>query len=331
MTSNEPATVNPDPRKMHMALIALGLFVLAGAGFFAAYAIAGTWYADQHPPQQPQQTAAAVESKPDPFSSVSLIAKSAYVYDVTTGQVLYQQNANVQLPLASLTKVALVLSVISVLPQNTLVSTPAHYDAPPSGGTERLPAGQTWKLSDVIDFTLTASSDDGALLLAQAADDPIHQEYPSSPTQDATLWLMNNLVQTLGLTNTYFLNVSGLDESTTQSGAYGSARDVAKLFAYAASTSPQTFAATTQPSVTVYSTSGTGATGSNTDTALDSISGIMMGKTGYTDLAGGNLAVVFGTGGHTIVAVVLGSTVDGRFSDMEQLVPAAQTAVAGGR
>jgi len=144
------------------------------------------------------------------------------------------------------------------------------------------------------------------------------------------VWRMNDLAQQLDLTNMYFLNDNGLDISTTQSGAYGSAHDVAMLFAYAASTSPQTFAATTQPSVTVYSTTNMAATGTNTDTALDSIPGIVMGKTGYTDLAGGNLAIVFDTDGHEIVAVVLGSTEDGRFSDMEQLIAPTQQTVSEG-
>lgn len=319
----------PETRMLHAALFALGFFVLAGAGFFGAYALAGAWYPRDESPGS-QQAAVAEIVRQNEFASTTLIAKAAYVYDMTDDQVLYQNNANEQLPLASLTKIALVLSVIQALPQNTLVSTPAAYAALPSGGTERLPAGETWNIDDAISFTLTASSDDGANLLAQAANDAIHQEYPQSPAQGATVWRMNNLVQQLGLTETYYLNDTGLDISTTQSGAYGSAHDMATLFAYAASTSPQTFAATTQPNVTIYSTTGVKATGSNTDTALDAIPGIVMGKTGYTDLAGGNLAVVFDTNGHEIVAVVLGSTEDGRFSDMEQLVPAAQKAVSEG-
>lgn len=319
----------PETNLMRAALVALGLLSLGGIAFFGTYAIADLMY----PSSAQSQTATAVAPvEPDPFASTTLIAKAAYVLDMKTGQVLYQENANAQLPLASLTKVALVLSVIQALPEDTLVSTPSTYSAPPSGGTSRLPAGQTWKLSDAISFTLTASSDDGADLLATAANDAIHQQYPQSPAEGATVWRMNNLVQQLGLVNTYYLNDNGLDISTTQSGAYGSAHDMAELFAYAASTSPATFAATTQPNVTVYSTTGVAATGVNTDTALDQIPGIVMGKTGYTDLAGGNLAVVFDAApGHPVVAVVLGSTEDGRFTDMEQLVPAAQTAVAEGK
>lgn len=319
---------SPETKLMRAAGAAFLLVSLGAIAFFGTYSLADIFY----PAPSTAQTAAVVApTKPDPFASVSLIAKSAYVMDLTTGQVLYSQNATAQLPLASLTKVALVLTVIQALPQDTQISTPGKYDAPPSGGTSRLPAGQTWNLNDVIGFTLAASSDDGANLLASAANDTIHQEYPESPAQSATVWRMNDLVQQLGLTNTYFLNDSGLDISTTQSGAYGSAHDVATLFGYAASTSLSTFSDTTLPSVTVHSLSGVSATGTNTDTALDQIPGIIMGKTGYTDLAGGNLAVVFNAGGHRVVAVVLGSSEDGRFTDMEQLVPAAQTDVEEGK
>ena len=57
-----------------------------------------------------------------------------------------------------------------------------------------------------------------------------------------------------------------------------------------------------------------------------------MGKTGLTDLAGGNLAVVFDVGlAHPVVAVVLGSTESGRFVDMQKLVDAARIAVSQGK
>jgi len=328
----EPEThqSTPETNLLRAVLLAVGILCLGAIAFYCAYAYAGS---AEGPQKSTAQSATVVEpSEPDPFASVRLIAKSAYVYDMSTGEVLYQQNANAQLPLASLTKVALVLAVIDALPQSTLVPTPAQYPNPPAGGTSRLPPGQIWSLGDVIDFTLTASSDDGADLLASAAGPQIHEDFPESPSSAATVWRMNDLMAELGLHNTYFLNDSGLDLSTTQSGAYGSARDMAMLYAYSASTSPSTFSATTQPSVTVYSTSGTAATGQNTDLALDQIPGIIMGKTGYTDLAGGNLAVVFNAvPGHPVVAVVLGSTEDGRFTDMEQLVPAAQAAVEQGK
>ena len=47
----------------------------------------------------------------------------------------------------------------------------------------------------------------------------------------------------------------------------------------------------------------------------------VLGKTGFTDLAGGNLAIVFEAGPlYPIAVVVLGSTAEDRFTDVEKLV-----------
>ena len=51
---------------------------------------------------------------------------------------------------------------------------------------------------------------------------------------------------------------------------------------------------------------------------------LIASKTGYTDLAGGNLVIAFDAGfNHPIIVSVLGSTIDGRFTDAEALVWAA--------
>ena len=109
------------------------------------------------------------------------------------------------------------------------------------------------------------------------------------------------------------------DESETQSGAYGSARDVAKLFTYALNSAQELYAETATSSVTIMSLSGRRVHATNTDLVLDSLPGIIIGKTGYTDLAGGNLALIFEANGRRYAAVVLGSTEEGRFSDIQQL------------
>lgn len=281
------------------------------------------------------QTAAVAVAAPlpDAFASVQLLAQSAYVYDLTTHQVLYTLNPDAERPLASLTKVAMALAVSEVLPPDSTITIP--YDTATPGSAEILTKGSVWPVRDVLDFTLIASSNQGADILAAAANDALHAKYPQSPmTSDnsATVWRMNDIAQSLGLTSMYFDNDNGLDITTTQSGAYGSARDVGTLVAYAASTSLSTFAETTKSNMLFTNADGVTASAYNTDTALGAIPGIIMGKTGYTDLAGGNLAVVFDAGlGHPIVAVVLGSTEDGRFTDMEQLVKASIAAAAQGQ
>lgn len=279
------------------------------------------------PTVRDSQTAAAQEPL-DPFDGLTIEAKAAIVIDIRSGEVLYEKNADVQLPIASLTKVPLVLAVAEVLSPNTLITIP--YYASGTGENGHLTKGEIWRVRDVIDFTLIASSNNGAEILADAANEALHERYPESPEHSAALWRMNTIAQELGLNHTYFLNVSGLDISQTQSGAFGSARDMATLYAYAVASEPSLFAATARDHVLLTAISGSAQSALNTNDAQGAIVGLIMGKTGITDLAGGNLAVVFDVGlAHPVVAVVLGSSEQGRFTDTQKLVEAGRTSVTG--
>jgi D-alanyl-D-alanine carboxypeptidase len=306
---------------LQIAGVAFVFCAVAVTAFVLSYSTAAT-LARAQAPAEVAAAAATEPILPNYFATTTLLAKSAIVVDVSTGKVLYSLNADTQLPLASLTKVAMALAVSEGLHDADIVDIP--YDTTPSADAPSLHSGEQWRAVDLLDFTLVASSNDGAKILAEAADGNLRQLYPQAPDGGAALWRMNDFAHELGLTNTFFLNVNGLDMSTTQSGAYGSARDVARLLTYAASTSPKLFSATTRSTIQVTSLAGRRVMASNTNEALPSIPGLIMGKTGYTDLAGGNLGIVFDAGaGHRIVAVVLGSTIDGRFTDIEKLVAAA--------
>jgi D-alanyl-D-alanine carboxypeptidase len=263
----------------------------------------------------------------DPFADVTLTAKSAIVVDLTANVVLYEKSADTQLPLASLTKIALALAVSEVLPRDVRITIPT--DAAPDVAL-RLGIGKEWRVGEILDFTLVTSSNGGAELLARVANDELHRRYSASPTDGATVWRMNDLARELGLEHTFFLNPSGLDESTTQSGAYGSARDMARLFAHALRNTRALFEGTARNGVLLTSENGARASAENTNAAQGALSGLIMGKTGFTDLAGGNLGVVFDVGiGHPVVAIVLGSTYDGRFENIRLLAERARMAIAG--
>lgn len=299
------------------------IFVASGAFTFA-------FFVDQTRAERVQEQSAIVqEAVNDPFASIALIARSAYVQDLATGKTLYALDSDTARPLASLTKVMTVLTVAQVLPLESVINIP--FDTAPPGSIEQLGSGQVWRVDRIIDFTLIASSNGGASILAQSANESIRARYPQAPhtsKESATVWRMNDFARELGLSSMSFANPSGLDEDTATAGAYGSARDTATLFAYAASTSPEIFAGTTQNSMVLYSENGVKTSAFNTDTALDTIPGVVLGKTGYTDLAGGNLAIVFEIGpAHPIVAVVLGSTRQGRFEDMKKLISASTEAI----
>ena len=58
----------------------------------------------------------------------------------------------------------------------------------------------------------------------------------------------------------------------------------------------------------------------NTNIIVDKLPGVLASKTGFTDLAGGNLIMAFDIGlGHRIIISVLGSTKEARFEDLEKL------------
>ncbi|NBV77075.1 D-alanyl-D-alanine carboxypeptidase [bacterium] len=304
-----------DPRTERLVTVTLAVVaVLSLSLVFFVYR--GSRSAESAP-----QTAAAL-SAIEPFIAVPLIANAAIVYDVQSGTVLYERNADAQLPLASLTKVPLSFVVSQTLSPEATMAIP--YGIGKTGQAEELRKGDIVTVQALIDYTLVASSNAGAEMLALLADRAIRDQFPEAPEGKAVVWRMNELMKELSLDHTFFSNVSGLDETTNRSGAYGSARDIAHLFAYVTQRSPAVFEKTASRSVTVAHSKA-----ENTNDALPSIPGLVMGKTGFTDLAGGNLAIVFEIGpAHPIVIVVLGSTHEGRFDDMKALVEATHKAIA---
>ena len=278
-------------------VLTLGAF---GAGAYGAVALSLSG-----------QAAAAAEFKIPSvaLADSALIAKSAILYDTGTGRVLYQKNAYEQVPLASLTKLMAVQTVLSVKSPDTPVQI-TRSDLNPSGDSG-LKVGQTIRLGDLIKFALVASSNDA-------------MEAAAASLGDGSINKMNAAAAAMGLTKTHFFNATGLDISTTASGAYGSAYDVARLAAIFYKDHPDFFELTTRPEVSI-NQNGKELKAGATATPLQGIPGFVAAKTGYTDLAGGNLVAVFDLEpGLTVIAAVLGSTHEGRFSDVAALIAAAR-------
>jgi D-alanyl-D-alanine carboxypeptidase len=117
-----------------------------------------------------------------------------------------------------------------------------------------------------------------------------------------------------------FNNETGLDLSSSESGGYSSSRDVAFLFAYVLRNHPEILEATRHEIFNVKSENNIKHSATNTNIGIQNIPGLIASKTGYTDMAGGNLAIVFDPGvGRPIVVVALGSSEVGRFSDISLL------------
>ncbi len=275
------------------------------------------------PVASPQTSSAAITiatpTIPNVFTQIAIEAKAAIVYDLATGETLYNKNADAQLPLASLTKLLTIYAALTQLSPNTPITIPAS--AINLDGPHAFSVGQTFSLADLARLTLTASLNDGAVAIARAT-----AERQNRSQND----MLAAAAAALGLSQTYAVNGSGLDINAAVAGGYGSSRDLAVLAGALAEQAPSIAQATTQSSAQAVSESGISFSVENTDPMTDAIPHLLLSKTGYTDLAGGNLVLVFDVGiKHPIAVVVLGSSMKARFTDGTALVAATLAHFAG--
>jgi D-alanyl-D-alanine carboxypeptidase len=268
----------------------------------------------------PTTTPQVAEKRSHAFETVSVRARSVMVWDVEKQRVLFTKNADEQLPLASVTKLMTALVSYDLLNPEQIV--PITSQALKVEGDSGFKTGETFSMRNLADLTLITSSNDGAVALSVAAG----KEITDSPDAErAFVKAMNVKAEELGLTKTYFKNSTGLDLSPTTAGAYGSAHDVALLMEHVITQMGDAVARTKVDSTTIKNADGAYHTAENTNTVVDKIDGLIASKTGYTELAGGNLVIAFNAGlNRPVVIVVLNSTEEGRFTDILTLVKRAR-------
>ena len=296
------------------------LIVFLGAFFVIAII---TIFTSNNPNIKPIIVEKEVIPSQNYFEDLSLEAKAVFVWDVNKQESLYASNEEAQLPLASLTKLMTAVIAVDTLPESSVVT--IDNNDLTSAGDSGLYANEKWSFKDLLKFTLIVSSNDGANALANVAG-LLKSSFPSQKEDNkkAFVYAMNNKVKDIGLTQTYFINPTGLDTNESISGGYGSARDAVKLLEYAIINVPEIIESTRHTELEFSSLSDIKHTATNTNSSISFLPGLIASKTGYTDLAGGNLVIAFDAGmNRPIIISVLGSTQDGRFSDVEKLVSAS--------
>lgn len=258
------------------------------------------------------------------FADIHLGAKSAIVWDVATQKVLFGKNADEARPLASVTKLMTALVAYEILnPEDVVTITDAAIQ---TEGDSGLLSGEKFTVQNLTDLTLIESSNDGATALAINAGKTV---IPHTDGSSVFISAMNIKAEELGLTKTHYKNSTGLDLSETEAGAYGSARDMARLVEYLITKHPDAAALTTLDSKVIYDIEGKYHVVKNTNEVVNDIDGLIASKTGYTTLSGGNLAIAVNVGlNHPVVIVVLGSSPAGRFADALALLKEVRVSMA---
>lgn len=269
----------------------------------------------------------------NPFENISLGAHAVYVLDIKTKTVLFSKNENEKLPLASVTK----LMTAFVARENfneSAVLTISKEDISTEGDSG-LRVGERWRIGDLLDVMLLVSSNDAAHAIARFVGSGGKEIDDNTFAYNAFVSMMNEKARLLGLDQMEFINESGLDVTQVRNispdapvavaGGYGSAQNVAELLALLWSKYPETIEITARKYARITSQDDVAHVLPNTNEIVGQISGLIASKTGFTDISGGNLAIIFDRGiGDPIVIVVLGSTYKGRFDDMEKLVKAVR-------
>jgi D-alanyl-D-alanine carboxypeptidase len=287
-------------KKYYLFLMVTLLILTAGVSTFAL----------THDTPKPKSNQDVKITQVNPFDKLSVEAKQVFVYDMKERRVIYSKNAEEIRPLASLAKVMTAYTSLETS-KDEVITIP--HEALAREGDSGLVSREKWNWRDLLDFTLITSSNDGAAALALSSIGL----FDNGSTQASFVEKMNLKAKGLGLNSLTFYNETGLDVDPDTSGAYGSAKEIGLLFSHVLENHPDILEATKYSNYKFTSIDGVTHSAKNTDIVVNKIPGLIASKTGYTDLAGGNLVIAFDSEiAHPIVVVVMGSSIDGRFTDM---------------
>ena len=152
---------------------------------------------------------------------ITLTSPSAILCEASTGQVIFEKNADERRPVASVNKVMTILLTLEAVDEGRVSMedqvTVSPRAASMGGSQAFLDAGERYKLSELLKTVIVASANDSAVALAEHL----------AGTEESFVRLMNTRAEELGLTNTHYANCTGLPAQEH----YTTARDVAKLSA----------------------------------------------------------------------------------------------------
>lgn len=225
-----------------------------------------------------------------PCTALDVSASSAVLLDAASGRVLWEHNANEKRYIASITK--MMTALVAMESGHSLEETvdiKREYTGA-EGSSMYLKPGEKLSLEALMYGLLLASGNDAALAVAGYCGGSVA----------AFVEQMNRKAARLGMTNTKFLNPSGL----TQEGHVSTAADMAKLAAACMRNEAIAKIVATR-SITIE-----GRTFTNHNKLLWRYDGCVGMKTGYTQRAGRTLISCARRDGRMLIAVTLNAPND---------------------
>lgn len=235
------------------------------------------------------------EYKPSITSDLKIDAKSALLMEANTGKILFSQNENAKASPASVTKVMTLLLVMEAISDGRIKTDEkiiiSDYAASMGGSQVFLEEGEEMSVEELLKCTVIASANDAAVALAEHI----------GGSEAIFVNMMNKRAEELGLENTYFENVTGLDDETKNH--LTSAKDIAvmsrELLKYDLI---KKYSSLWQDSIR-----NGEFTLTNTNRLVRYYDGCNGLKTGSTDKAGYCISASAERGGMQLIAVIMGA------------------------
>ncbi len=146
--------------------------------------------------------------------TLEIKAKSVVLMEPNTGKVLYESNSDEQLPPASITKIMSLLLVMESIDRGDIsletVVTASEHACSMGGSQIWLEPGETMTVNDLLKAAVIASANDACVALGETV----------AGSEEGFVALMNERAKELGMTNTRFVNCTGLDAEEHLTTAY---------------------------------------------------------------------------------------------------------------
>lgn len=153
-------------------------------------------------------------------------AKSAILIEPTTNKIVYENNSREQMAPASMTKMMTMLLIMEAYDNGQFKlddMVPISKNSSSMGGSQLfLQENTEIKAEELIKGIAIASGNDAAVAMAEFI----------AGTTDEFVKMMNDKVIELGLTDTHFVNVHGLDDPDHYSSSYDMAQIARELLKY---------------------------------------------------------------------------------------------------
>ncbi len=227
---------------------------------------------------------------------LQLYAKAAVLLDADSKRVLYGKDEDVELPMASTTKIMTCIVALENGSLNDIVTVSSYAASQPEVRLG-IRKGEQYVLRDLIYAMMLTSYNDCAVAIAE------HIGGSAEGFAD----MMNEKARELGCYSTWFITANGLDAENEGGVHRTTATELARILAYAIE-NPEFLNITQANSHSFTDVSKKrNFTAVNKNAFLSMMDGVLSGKTGYTNNAGYCYTGALSKDGKTLVAVVLGS------------------------